>query len=194
MNLNLLQSLCGFWVLLAQNMAYIHGGGCLQCALALLSFQYWLTESERRPKSPCFPCPLHRLPSPLPCPSCRPCRRPSFRQIQMLSLPYVEVDGRGSSQWQIGHYIDVAVLIRQWLSIFLFPTSISYSPFLLVPQYPAQYKAATMSSDKITRIAIVDSNRCKPKRCAQECKKVSAWVVRHRAMFDVRWRVYSHVQ
>jgi ATP-binding cassette subfamily E protein 1 len=25
---------------------------------------------------------------------------------------------------------------------------------------------------KITRIAIVDSNRCKPKRCAQECKKV----------------------
>ncbi|KAF7324729.1 RNAse L inhibitor-type ATP-binding cassette protein [Mycena kentingensis (nom. inval.)] len=26
-------------------------------------------------------------------------------------------------------------------------------------------------SDKITRIAIVDSNRCKPKRCAQECKK-----------------------
>jgi len=27
-------------------------------------------------------------------------------------------------------------------------------------------------SDKITRIAIVDSNRCKPKRCAQECKKV----------------------
>lgn len=25
--------------------------------------------------------------------------------------------------------------------------------------------------DKITRIAIVDSNRCKPKRCAQECKK-----------------------
>lgn len=27
-------------------------------------------------------------------------------------------------------------------------------------------------ADKITRIAIVDSNRCKPKRCAQECKKV----------------------
>lgn len=27
-------------------------------------------------------------------------------------------------------------------------------------------------SDKITRIAIVDANRCKPKRCAQECKKV----------------------
>ncbi|KAI0915941.1 ABC transporter E member 2 [Taiwanofungus camphoratus] len=26
-------------------------------------------------------------------------------------------------------------------------------------------------SDKITRVAIVDSNRCKPKRCAQECKK-----------------------
>ncbi|KAF7308309.1 RNAse L inhibitor-type ATP-binding cassette protein [Mycena chlorophos] len=26
-------------------------------------------------------------------------------------------------------------------------------------------------SDKITRIAIVDSNKCKPKRCAQECKK-----------------------
>lgn len=26
-------------------------------------------------------------------------------------------------------------------------------------------------ADKITRIAIVDSNRCKPKRCAQECKK-----------------------
>jgi translation initiation factor RLI1 len=27
-------------------------------------------------------------------------------------------------------------------------------------------------ADKITRIAIVDDNRCKPKRCAQECKKV----------------------
>jgi len=27
-------------------------------------------------------------------------------------------------------------------------------------------------ADKITRIAIVDENRCKPKRCAQECKKV----------------------
>lgn len=26
-------------------------------------------------------------------------------------------------------------------------------------------------ADKITRIAIVDANRCKPKRCAQECKK-----------------------
>ncbi|KAM5533790.1 hypothetical protein V8D89_012565 [Ganoderma adspersum] len=26
-------------------------------------------------------------------------------------------------------------------------------------------------ADKITRVAIVDSNRCKPKRCAQECKK-----------------------
>ena len=30
--------------------------------------------------------------------------------------------------------------------------------------------------DKITRIAIVDANRCKPKRCAQECKKVRAVV------------------
>ena len=29
-------------------------------------------------------------------------------------------------------------------------------------------------ADKITRIAIVDANRCKPKRCAQECKKVRA--------------------
>jgi translation initiation factor RLI1 len=29
-------------------------------------------------------------------------------------------------------------------------------------------------ADKITRIAIVDDNRCKPKRCAQECKKVRA--------------------
>ncbi|KAG8926456.1 Fe-S cluster-binding ribosome biosynthesis protein [Tulasnella sp. 419] len=28
-----------------------------------------------------------------------------------------------------------------------------------------------MGADKITRIAIVDSNKCKPKRCAQECKK-----------------------
>ncbi|KAK7061822.1 ABC transporter E family member 2 [Favolaschia claudopus] len=27
------------------------------------------------------------------------------------------------------------------------------------------------TADKITRIAIVDSNKCKPKRCAQECKK-----------------------
>ncbi|KAG9073766.1 Fe-S cluster-binding ribosome biosynthesis protein, partial [Ceratobasidium sp. UAMH 11750] len=28
-----------------------------------------------------------------------------------------------------------------------------------------------MSSDKITRIAIIDPNKCRPKRCAQECKK-----------------------
>jgi len=32
-------------------------------------------------------------------------------------------------------------------------------------------------ADKITRIAIVDANRCKPKRCAQECKKVRRDVV-----------------
>jgi hypothetical protein len=32
---------------------------------------------------------------------------------------------------------------------------------------------STTMADKITRIAIVDSNKCKPKRCAQECKKVS---------------------
>src|SRR5882757_2361020 len=30
----------------------------------------------------------------------------------------------------------------------------------------------SIMADKITRIAIVDDNRCKPKRCAQECKKV----------------------
>ncbi|KAG8955173.1 Fe-S cluster-binding ribosome biosynthesis protein [Tulasnella sp. 424] len=28
-----------------------------------------------------------------------------------------------------------------------------------------------MGADKVTRIAIVDANKCKPKRCAQECKK-----------------------
>ena len=39
-------------------------------------------------------------------------------------------------------------------------------------------RAATMA-DKITRVAIVDSNRCKPKRCAQECKKV-------RILFSIR--------
>ncbi|KAJ6460389.1 hypothetical protein C8R47DRAFT_126751 [Mycena vitilis] len=32
-------------------------------------------------------------------------------------------------------------------------------------------------ADKITRIAIVDANRCKPKRCAQECKKVRSNLV-----------------
>nr|GAT46438.1 RNAse L inhibitor-type ATP-binding cassette protein [Mycena chlorophos] len=35
---------------------------------------------------------------------------------------------------------------------------------------PSPSSVPTMS-DKITRIAIVDSNKCKPKRCAQECKK-----------------------
>ena len=29
-------------------------------------------------------------------------------------------------------------------------------------------------SDQNTRIAIIDANKCRPKRCAQECKKVSA--------------------
>ena len=27
------------------------------------------------------------------------------------------------------------------------------------------------SSDKLTRIAIVDSDKCKPKKCRQECKR-----------------------
>jgi hypothetical protein len=36
--------------------------------------------------------------------------------------------------------------------------------------------AKIMPEDKITRIAIVDSNRCKPKRCAQECKKVRSLI------------------
>lgn len=38
--------------------------------------------------------------------------------------------------------------------------------------YPPSSESSSTMSDKITRIAIVDSNRCKPKRCAQECKKV----------------------
>jgi hypothetical protein len=36
-------------------------------------------------------------------------------------------------------------------------------------------------ADKITRIAIVDDNRCKPKRCAQECKKVRGRPPSHRS-------------
>lgn len=28
-----------------------------------------------------------------------------------------------------------------------------------------------MADDKLTRIAIVNEERCKPKRCKQECKK-----------------------
>ena len=39
-------------------------------------------------------------------------------------------------------------------------------------------------SDKITRIAIVDANRCKPKRCAQECKKVRRTVSGQAASAD----------
>lgn len=30
---------------------------------------------------------------------------------------------------------------------------------------------ATEEKDKLTRIAIVNSDKCKPKRCRQECKK-----------------------
>jgi len=39
-------------------------------------------------------------------------------------------------------------------------------------------------ADKITRIAIVDSNRCKPKRCAQECKKVVIYLNIRRTATD----------
>ena len=39
-------------------------------------------------------------------------------------------------------------------------------------------------ADKITRIAIVDSNRCKPKRCAQECKKVISIPIYGETMTD----------
>lgn len=32
-------------------------------------------------------------------------------------------------------------------------------------------RRAVEESDKLTRIAIVSSDKCKPKRCRQECKK-----------------------
>lgn len=32
-------------------------------------------------------------------------------------------------------------------------------------------RKALEESDKLTRIAIVNSDKCKPKRCKQECKK-----------------------
>lgn len=32
-------------------------------------------------------------------------------------------------------------------------------------------RKATEETDKLTRIAIVNADRCKPKRCRQECKK-----------------------
>lgn len=32
-------------------------------------------------------------------------------------------------------------------------------------------RKALEESDKLTRIAIVNSDKCKPKRCRQECKK-----------------------
>ena len=39
--------------------------------------------------------------------------------------------------------------------------------------------------DKLTRIAIVSSDKCKPKRCRQECKKFCP-VVRMGEMFSLR--------
>lgn len=47
-------------------------------------------------------------------------------------------------------------------------------------------------SDKITRIAIVDANRCKPKRCAQECKKVKEKFFKY--VENVPQNHYSHVR
>ena len=32
-------------------------------------------------------------------------------------------------------------------------------------------KRGTEETDKLTRIAIINSDKCKPKRCRQECKK-----------------------
>src|SRR5258707_15163179 len=32
----------------------------------------------------------------------------------------------------------------------------------------------TAMADSNTRIAIIDANKCRPKRCAQECKKVNS--------------------
>lgn len=32
-------------------------------------------------------------------------------------------------------------------------------------------QAVESTKDKLTRIAIVNADRCKPKRCAQECKR-----------------------
>lgn len=35
----------------------------------------------------------------------------------------------------------------------------------------AARKKAVEETDKLTRIAIVNADKCKPKRCRQECKK-----------------------
>jgi len=35
----------------------------------------------------------------------------------------------------------------------------------------AQRRKAFEETDKLTRIAIVNADKCKPKRCRQECKK-----------------------
>ena len=36
---------------------------------------------------------------------------------------------------------------------------------------PKARKDKDEASDKLTRIAIVNNDKCKPKRCRQECKK-----------------------
>jgi hypothetical protein len=59
---------------------------------------------------------------------------------------------------------DVAVPIRQKSKICCLPFP--------DPSFVLFTQTVCDMSDKITRIAIVDANRCKPKRCAQECKKV----------------------
>ncbi len=36
---------------------------------------------------------------------------------------------------------------------------------------PKKEKADAPADDRLTRIAIVDADKCKPKKCRQECKK-----------------------
>jgi Possible Fer4-like domain in RNase L inhibitor, RLI len=43
--------------------------------------------------------------------------------------------------------------------------------FCVRPEYRMQRGGQAPSSDKLIRIAIVNEDKCKPKKCAQECKK-----------------------
>ena len=50
---------------------------------------------------------------------------------------------------------------------------------------PKRNNRAEEETDKLTRIAIVSTDKCKPKRCRQECKKSCPVVRRGKLCIEV---------
>ena len=60
-------------------------------------------------------------------------------------------------------------LWNKWREVILLP-HFGFCSMLVIDSIHVSL-SATMSQDKLTRIAIVSNDKCKPKKCRQECRK-----------------------